>query len=475
MKVKLSNYLVKQKGITKKLVDKLLETYKYASIQGVDTTGKTYQVSKKGSSINDSMWAERGFVVRVFNGINYSEYSFNEFSESNLETIIKDIESVVVNDVKMLQKQNILFNEYPLIKDDEIQKSMVKEVEIDPSSISAKVKIDRLTEIMNNSLKLSDLILDFRVSFEEIHISKIFYSGKKDLSQSMICTSATMAPIVKRENNIKVVFKGYSGLKGLELLDELEGIEELVQSAIELLDAERVIPGDYDVICNPGVTGLIAHEAFGHGVEMDMYVKNRAKGAEYMGKKVASEKVTMKDGALSAEEVGTYLFDDEGTLGTDTTVINKSILEAGLSDLLSALKLGTVPTGNGRRESFERKAYARMTNTFFAPGDDKLEDMIASVSKGYLLEDYNSGMEDPKNWGIQCMIARGREIIDGKLTGKIVAPVLLTGYVPDLLESISMVSGGLELSGVGACGKGYKEYAKTSLGGTYIKAVGRLG
>jgi TldD protein len=183
----------------------------------------------------------------------------------------------------------------------------------------------------------------------------------------------------------------------------------------------------------------------------------------------------MRDGASSEIEVGTYLFDDEGTLGTNTLVLDKGILKSGISDLLSALKLNTQPTGNGRRESFERKAYARMTNTFFEGGNDSLDNMISSIKKGYMLEGYFSGMEDPKNWGIQCVIAKGREIINGKYTGKIISPVTLTGYVPDLLKSISMVSNTpLELSGTGACGKGHKEWVKTSTGGTYIKAIGRL-
>ena len=86
------------------------------------------------------------------------------------------------------------------------------------------------------------------------------------------------------------------------------------------------------------LSGLIAHEAFGHGVEMDMFVKNRAKGVEFINKEIASDKVNMRDGALSDVEVGTYLFDDEGTLGTDTLVIENSILRSGISDLLSALK-----------------------------------------------------------------------------------------------------------------------------------------
>ncbi|QVK21620.1 TldD/PmbA family protein [Mycoplasmatota bacterium] len=475
MKAELSSYLSKHRELAKGLVDTLLKTYEYVSILGVDTKGKTYAVSRKGSSINDSMWSERGYVLRVFNGINYSEYSFNEFQEKDIRSIIDEVKEIVEGDVKRLKGQNVKFSDYPLIEESLIKDSLIKEVKVLPSTVSAKTKIEKITQIMNDGLKLSDQLIDFRVVYEEVHISKIFYSAKKDLSQSIVYTTAAMVPIVKKDNDIKYSFKSYSGLKGFELLEDLDGLEKLVEDTIKLLDAERVVPGEYEIICNPAVAGLIAHEAFGHGVEMDMFVKNRAKGVEFLGKPIAGKKVSMKDGALSAEEVGTYLFDDEGTLGTDTTVINESVLESGISDLLSAMKLGTKPTGNGRRESFEKKVYARMTNTFFVPGNDELEDMIASIKKGYLLEDYNSGMEDPKNWGIQCMIAMGREIIDGKLTGKIIAPVLMTGYVPDLLKSISMVSDGLELSGSGACGKGYKEYVKTSTGGTYIKAVGRLG
>jgi TldD protein len=86
-----------------------------------------------------------------------------------------------------------------------------------------------------------------------------------------------------------------------------------------------------------------------------------------------------------------------------------------------------------------------------------------------------SGMEDPKNWGIQCMILQGKEVRDGKLTGEVVSPVIMTGYVPDVLKSISMVSESVELFGSGACGKGYKEFVKVSDGGPYIKAKVRLG
>jgi TldD protein len=193
-----------------------------------------------------------------------------------------------------------------------------------------------------------------------------------------------------------------------------------------------------------------------------------------MDKEVAAPKVDMFDGAKSASDVSSYLFDDEGVLGSDTKIIDGGVLKSGISDVLSALTLGTKPTGNGKRQSYEHKAYTRMTNTFFASGKDKLDDMLASIDHGFLLESYSSGMEDPKNWGIQCVVSRAREIKDGEFTGKVFSPVFLTGYVPDLLKSMTMVSDDMELTGGGMCGKGHKEYVKTSTGGPFIKARGRL-
>ena len=476
MKAKLSSYLVKQKKVIKQLVADLSNEFKYVSVLGADTIGNTYSVSRTSSNVGDSNWSERGFVVRVYNGVNYSEYSFNTLDD--LETIKKRVREIAVNDYSVLKGDGIKFSEYPLISEKSITDSFYSEFGIDPFIVSSEEKLGRMTELMNEGIKKNEFFVDFRVSFEEVKISKIFISDKKDLEQSILYTNMSLVAIARKDGNVKYDYEGISGLIGYEIFDQTKGkIDVVANSVISLFDAKRVKPGEYDIICDPAVSGLIAHEAFGHGVEMDMFVKNRAKGEEFIGKEIASKKVNMRDGAKSAVEVGTYLFDDEGTLGTDTLIIHNSILKSGISDLLSALKLKTIPTGNGRRESFERKAYARMTNTFFEGGTDSLDDMVKSIKKGYILEGYFSGMEDPKNWGIQCMIAKGREIIDGKFSGKVVSPVLLTGYVPDLLKSISMVSSNEDmiLSGGGACGKGYKEWVKTSTGGTYIKAVGRLG
>lgn len=476
MKVSMSSFLISQKPILKEIVGILSENYKYVSILGTDTKGKIYNVQRTGIDLSDSFWCERGFVIRVHNGINYSEFSFNEINENILNTIVEDIHFKMAKTLETLRNASTTVNAYDLIEETLINQQFSGEVNALPSSLSSKEKIEKLCYIRDTALSYSNLLVDFRATYHEVHVSKIFISNNKELEQSYIWSEGNLVSIVRREDITKYAYEAFSGLKAIELLDEMKNdIKKVVDTSIKLLDAKSIIPGKYEVICSPEISGLIAHEAFGHGVEMDMFVKKRAKALEYLGKRVASELVTMHDGATAASNMSSYLFDDEGVLGTDTIVIEKGILKTGISDVLSALKLGTKPTGNGKRESFERKAYARMTNTFFTSGNDTLEDMIASIKYGYILDGTMSGMEDPKNWGIQCMILKGSEIKDGKLTGEIVSPVIMTGYVPDVLKSISMLSGTVELSGSGACGKGYKEFVKVSDGGPYIKAKVRLG
>lgn len=475
MKVEMSEFLMKKRQTVRKLVHTLSKDFKYVSVLGTDSHGKKYSVRRTGVNINDSFWNERGFVVRVFNGISYSEYSFNKLDENDIDKVALTIKNRVNAQIEKLHNE-VKITQYPIIEDEKVDSSFIGEVDILPEDCSDKDIIDRLTELKEKGISLSKFVLDAQITFHEVQVSKIFISNNKDLYQSYVWSEGYISILTRKDNNTKFNYSVFSGLKGAELLNEMDAkVKDTVDIAVKLLDAKVVEPGEYDVICSPDVSGLIAHEAFGHGVEMDMLVKNRAKAIEYMGKPVASKLVTMRDGATSAKQVSSYLFDDEGVLGTDTVVIENGILKRGMSDTLSALRLKIKPTGNGKRFSFERKAYARMTNTFFAAGNDKLEDMIASVKKGYLLMCPSSGMEDPKNWGIQCMVNYGIEIKDGKLTENLVSPVVLTGYVPDLLKSISMVSGKVEIEGSGACGKGYKEWVKVSSGGPYIKAKVRLG
>lgn len=474
MGLELSNFLIESKKTIKKLIEILSIEYKYVSVLGTDCFGKEYTSLRTGTSVKNSNWNERGFVLRVYNGVNYSEFSFDYISDDNVEEFAEKIKKKIKTYVSLFDECEV--NQYPVIDEEEITKSFKDKIEVYPEAVSDKEILNKIISINKKAMAISDKILNVVAKYNYLHVNKIFISNKKDLEQSYLWSEGIIQCITANEEDTKFNYKVFSGLRGVEIIDEMEtSVKEVVDTALKALESEPIVPGMYEVICSPDVSGLIAHEAFGHGVEMDMFLKERAKAKEYIGHHIASPLVTMHDGATSERHMSSYLFDDEGVLGQDTVIIDKGVLKCGISDTLSAAKLNQRPTGNGKRESFERKAYSRMTNTFFERGYCTLEEMIKSINYGFLLDVPMSGMEDPKSWGIQCMVNFAYEIKDGSLTGKIFSPIVLTGYVPDLLKSISMVSDEIHLEGSGACGKGYKEYVKVSSGGPYIKARVRLG
>lgn len=452
--------------------------FQEASLLAVNSKSKKYSISRAGTNVaDDLMFCTRGFVIRVFDGELSAEYSASEIDEDVFAAIGSALTQILQETKKRVKIEP---EQIPEIKH-AAATTYFTEYEIHPEEIGDGGIISCLDRVRSKALACDENVMDCSVACSYRRLAKLFVRGKngkisEQKEQNILWTTGAAMVLVARGEEIKEYYKGYSNLGGAEILSEMENdAEDNVKCAVALLDSEPITPGEYDCICTPEVTGMIVHEAFGHGVEMDMFVKKRALAENYIGEYVASPLVTMHDGASAAQQTASYLFDDEGTDAQDTIIIKKGILKRGISDFRSAARLGTEPTGNGRRESYKRKAYTRMTNTFFEAGTDKVEEMIASVRYGFLLENAMSGMEDPKNWGIQCMVNIAREIKDGKLTGKIFSPIVLTGYVPDLLKSISMVSDQIKLEGGGYCGKGYKEWVKVSDGGPYIKARIRLG
>ena len=476
MKAVFSAYLTALAPKMRSLVDLLGESYDYVSILSTDSVGFSLNISQRSKSVtNENMTTERGNVVRVYKDGLYSEYAFNEVGDT--QETAKAIRVQLDAQLALLSATATQKYDTAKLEDSPYTLFVEKDAEILPENADLGDLVARFSAISDEGMKTIPGALDCMVRASSTHISKMFLTKNRDLRQSYVYTEGVLASYApNKDGEIKMIYSGVSGCCGPEVLDGLrEKLKTAPKDMQDMLASEKIVPGEYDIISDPGISGLIAHEAFGHGVEMDMFVKKRALGADYIGKRVGSDLVTMHEGALCEESVTAYAFDDEGTLAGDVTEIDHGILKTGICDALSALRLGTVPTGNGKRENYAHKVYTRMTNTVFDSGTDTLDDMIASIDFGYLLSGTESGMEDPKHWGIQCIVSKGYEIKDGKLTGKVVSPVVMTGYVPDLLGSISMASTDRQVDGNGACGKGHKEWVKVADGGPYLKMKARLG
>ncbi|HLY28097.1 MAG TPA: TldD/PmbA family protein, partial [Aggregatilineales bacterium] len=262
------------------------------------------------------------------------------------------------------------------------------------------------------------------------------------------------------------------GMEAMSFSDE--ELQTTVDTAIALLGAERVEPGEYTIVSAPGVSGTICHESFGHGVETDMFLKERALAAHFIDKVVASPLVNIYDDPSQPDQWGSYFFDDEGMLSRPTQIVENGTFRRGITDLYSATALGIERSANGRRQDYTRKAYARMSNTYFGAGETPLADVFQQVDQGIYLEQWTSGMEDPKGWGIQVTCSYGHEIKHGRVTDRIFGPIAISGYVPEVLQSISAVSNDWALES-GVCGKGHKEIVPVTSGGPHLLLKARLG
>ena len=464
-----SKYLDSKRAEIKQLVAELKKNYQYVSVLGVDIKATDIQVDSNTSNIDPGSDMECGFVIKMSNGREFYEYSLDDIS-GDIPALAKNItESLKLEDsLKANTIDEVILTDEPLVK------SFVREGDFE--KYTDKELLEFCKETCKTLAGKSEHILNAMVRLGKMEVSKLFISENRELDQNYTWASGILVAIYNENEKTIQSFESEGDPTLAAVLEKLPGkMDKLVKKAHMLTLAKPIEPGIYDVITAPSITGLIAHEAFGHGVEMDQFVKDRALAKKYVGDYVASPICNMRDGAASTLSVASYFFDDDGVLASDTQIIKDGILVTGLSDLASATQLGTAPTGNGRRESTRRKAYARMTNTFFEKGTDKLEDMIKSIDHGYMLFETNNGMEDPKNWAIQCVAEYGIEIVDGKLTDNWVSPVVMSGYVPDLLKSISMVSDDFEISGLGHCGKGYKEWVRVSDGGPALKVRVKLG
>lgn len=469
-----STYLSQSKPLLQKLIQMLSAKYTYVSILACDSVGKFIEVSEKEQKIIDHPLQERGFVVRVYNGKYYSEYSFNHLEAGNIKDIFNQI--VEQLDVKDVIDKSIYLKEtnYPLIQEQAMKESFSKLNKDKKYTLQELIHFCK--KMVDHTFEESEYVIHSSCRIEYLTISKMFLSSKKELEQVYFWANGRLSVILNRNDITKTNFESASDVTITGVLKELDKkAHGLIKDGRALLDSEKPSAGEYDIITTPDITGIIAHEAFGHGVEMDMFVKNRAKAQQYLGKRVASEIINMHDGAIPFENSSSYFFDDEGILAQDTLIIKNGILQTGIADTLSALKLNITPTGNGKRESYKRKAYTRMTTTYFERGKSNLDDMIATIKKGILVSNAYSGMEDPKNWGMQAIALIGKEIVDGKVTSKVFSPIYMSGNVLDILQSASLTSHDFELFGSGYCCKGYKEKVKTVDGGPYLKVKVNIG
>lgn len=453
----------------KNLAGDIAERAPYGSALAMSKKSLTISIDSKNRSIEEKTFGS-GVVFRAFDGSLFEEYSTNDISIDSLKDGVRNFLSTL-SISNSGAEMGPFGRDLPSLGTADFDTPVM----LDPRDIPLDQKVDTFEELKEVLLSLDKAVKDVRVSYSESRETSTFVDEKSDLSQEIIRTEIALVAYANARGKTVYDYLIHGGTTGYEIISfSAEDLERLKVNLKSLLSAKFIEPGTYPIITSPSTTGIIAHESFGHGVETDLFLKRNAKAKFYMDKEIASPLVVMKDDPSLPGGYGTYFFDDEGILSRPTKIIDDGILRCGLSDLYSARALGVAATGNGRRESYARKTYARMSNTFIEPQQATLDELMSTAGSGIYLESPSGGIEDPQGWGIQITVKLGREFKKGKFTGKVFSPVAITGYVPDLLKSISGIGNDFSMS-PGHCGKGYKEMIRVGIGGPHILARCRLG
>ncbi len=230
-------------------------------------------------------------------------------------------------------------------------------------------------------------------------------------------------------------------------------VDEALRQALVNLEAIPAPAGEMEVVLGPGWTGVLLHEAVGHGLEGDFNRKQTSAFAGRLGERVAAPGVTVVDDGTLIGRRGSLSVDDEGVATARTVLIEDGILKGYMQDRMNARLMGTDPTGNGRRESFASQPMPRMTNTFMLAGDRAPEDILKTVKDGVYAVNFSGGQVDITSGKFVFNCTEAYRVKNGKV-GAPLKNVALIGDGPSVLTRVSMIGDDFALdTGVGVCGK----------------------
>jgi len=214
-------------------------------------------------------------------------------------------------------------------------------------------------------------------------------------------------------------------------------------------------PGRWTVISYPEVTGLFAHESFGHMSEGDFVASGSSPLGRMVGEAIASEAVTIADEGTPKYRPCVYLpVDSEGVVTRRVELVERGVMKGFLHSRFSAGQLNTSSTGNGRAESHRHEPIVRMRNTFFEAGDWGEDEILSEFRSAVIVDDGRGGQAELD--GTFTFSASRGYVVEGGERKKPIRDIILSGNILELLKNV--VAAGREVridaAPFGACGKG---------------------
>ena len=389
---------------------------------------------------------DSGYGFRAINGDVVAYSHSNDISEKSLRNSSKNLKSTLKNSEGTYNSEIKKTN----------QKFYNDLDPVDEKNLSDKIKI--LNEINEYSRSINRSVKQVTANFlGERKNVEILRSGGELLRDSRPLVRINVSVMVEKNGRKET---GVYGVGGRQSYDEFlknddwkKICDEAYRIATTNLESKASPAGEMKVVLGPGWPAILIHEAVGHGLEGDFNRKKTSVFHDLVGKKVASDGVTIIDDGTIDKRRGSLNIDDEGTPTEKTVLIENGILKNFMQDRLNARLMNTKSTGNGRRESYKHIVMPRMRNTIMLNGNNTQEEMIKSVDKGIFAVSFGGGQVDITSGKFVFSCTEAYEIINGKI-GSPIKGATLIGDGPSSLKEVLMVGNDMMLDpGIGTCGK----------------------
>lgn len=429
--------------ICQSVLEKCLSTGgDFAEIFAEETTKNSYSMVS-GELKNASTNNLHGASIRILKGAKEISGYTNDFSLESLMKLAENLSESVEG-----ENLGIKFT----LKEEKPAK-IVKAVKA-PSKVSNEEKVALLTKASKAAKEYSEEVVQVMASLmdEEQHVLVANSFGKyieDDRHHLRLAASAVAA----FNGSMQTANDSIGGNCGYEIFDEKDVAamgKEIAKAAVTMAHADEMVGGVYTVVIDNAFGGVLLHEACVHSLEATSVAKGASVMCGKLGQKIASDIVTAIDDGTRCDQWGSLNMDDEGNPTHKNVLIENGILKSYLVDYRNSRIMNHPITGSSRRQNYRYSPTSRMTNTFFAPGKDTFDSIIANTKFGLYAKKMGGGSVNPSTGEFNFAVNEGYMIEDGKIT-KPVRGATLVGSGSQVLLNIDMIADNLDF-GHGMCG-----------------------
>ncbi len=262
---------------------------------------------------------------------------------------------------------------------------------------------------------------------------------------------------------------------GFELMrvEEAQSLgNEAAAQAVRLLDSKPAPAGKFTCVLDNKMTGMLAHEAFGHACEADAVLQGASVLEGKVGRRVADEGVSLIDDPTIKGTFGYFSTDWEGVKAKKHVLVDHGILVGFMHNLETSSRMGLKPNGSARSQGFNSPPIIRMSNTYIGPGDWKKDEIFDGLKRGLLIQGSQYGYVEPAKGQFMFKCDEAYEIRNGEV-GQRYRDASLSGVILEVLNKVERIGDDFLLGDPGYCGKSGQS-ARTTDGGPHLMVAGMV-